>query len=952
MNKKLAKLPLALCLLLLLSLFTPGLQGNLNAETKEQTLADLPIEVGEKENLGPAALAAKAQGVAIGENEVYYAINGNPARFYAADAKTGEVIYTESLPGSDVVWGMTVGADGNVYFAGTNDGILYRYNVVEETLDKVGKNPSDKWVWQLKSTDDGKIYGATYPRAKVFEYDIETETFVDLGTFKEGQQYARGIGVTDKNLYVGIGTIASLHKMDRETKEVTEIELPITGEETSVSNVWEMGDNLFVAYGTSLLTIDVNTGEVLKEMNWEDLHTFDGLISSRSPHDNNLIYYRDKQSGELWTYHLETHDIQAVEPRIQLPASAVKSFEWIKDDNGTEVLAILHHQLEYSIYNPITKSLTVSYPEAEMQGLTIQSLEIGPDNNVYMGGYQGSFGVFDIDKEEYILRERDPHQIEGMGFLNGDVYLGTYGGSRIYKYDPEQDFEYNNGVPWDNPEMVYQIKDDQSRPFTFEAGENKLFIGTIPDYGKLGGSLTIYDAQTDEWTSTRNVIENQSIIGLAYHDGILYGGSSTAGGLGVAASEERAKMFAYDLSTEEYSIFDLDVKGLKAPKMIGELSIGPDNNLWGVAYGINDNGENNSVVFAMDPETKEILKSTELYTGVAGGSSWRPFYLRWDDSGYLYTTAGRYLTVIDPDTMASKQLIEEKVDLMDLDANGDIYYASGANLHKLSTNLIDDEEIEKLNIALINEIEDVIVDFGTSIDELKLPETVDVTLSDDSIVNIPVNWDIGQPEFDPHTSGTYTFTGSLDISNLDNIGNSNELVATLNVFVKEEITDEEETEEEPKDLIIEDITSLKDLVVDQETKIEDLDLPTHVELILSDASSISVPVIWENSEPLFDGNKSGTYVFTGTLDLSKRPNVLNPSGLTATLNVIVKEIESDEEKPVVPSKPSDNSDSDKNDEVGSKLPSTATSIFNIMLIGLVLIVIGSGVIFRRRKLKA
>ncbi|QGS69538.1 hypothetical protein CV093_18485 [Oceanobacillus sp. 143] len=188
--------------------------------------------------------------------------------------------------------GMTIGSDGNVYFSGTYNGILYRYLVDEKRLEQVGKNPSDNWVWQLDATEDGKIYGATYPNAKVFEFDIETDTFTDLGTFFEDQLYARGIGVTEENLYVGIGTTAHLIKMNRETGERTEIPLPITGESTSVSNIWEYGNNLFVAYGTSLLTIDATTGEVLNTMNWEDEHTFDGLISSPSPYDEILYIYQ------------------------------------------------------------------------------------------------------------------------------------------------------------------------------------------------------------------------------------------------------------------------------------------------------------------------------------------------------------------------------------------------------------------------------------------------------------------------------------------------------------------------------------------------------------------------------------------------------------------------------------------------------------------------------------
>lgn len=650
---------------------------------KESNILDFPIEYGKPINHGPAALAAKSQGVAIGDGELYYATNGSPATFYAADAETGEKIFSEALPGSDVVWAMVVGPDGNVYFAGTYNGILYRYVVKEKRLEQLGKNPSDNWVWQLEASHDGKIYGATYPNAKVFEYDIESAQFKDLGTFYEGQQYARGLGITEESLYVGTGTTAYLMKMDLASGERTEIQLPITGVSTSISNIWEYGNNIFVAYGTSLVTIDKTTGEEKNTMDWQDEHTFDGLISSPSPYDENILYYINKNTQQLWTYDMTTHETAKVEPTVQLPATPAKAMRWIKDNSGKDVLAILHHQIEYSIYDPTTNSVKVSYPEVDMQGLLMQSLEIGEDQKIYMGGYQGSFGVFDTSIDQYILQERDPHQIEGIGFLNGDVYLGTYGGAKIYKYDPNQPFTFSGGKSGENPVLVQDIDGDQSRPFTFTSGDNKLFVGTISDYGRLGGALTIYDAKTNKWNTIRNIIKNQSIIGLAYHDGKVFGGSTISGGLGIDPTEPKAKMFEYDVATGNHEAFDLHVDGLEKPEMIGELSAGPDGNIWGVAWGLDEAGSFNTVIFAMNPDNREIVKRTQLYKGVNRGSQWRPFFIRWDNLGYLYTTAGRTLTVIDPETMKSKQLVTGNVNLMDVDKEGNIYYSADHNLYQL-----------------------------------------------------------------------------------------------------------------------------------------------------------------------------------------------------------------------------------------------------------------------------
>ncbi|MFK4997036.1 hypothetical protein ACI2OX_04005 [Bacillus sp. N9] len=111
-----------------------------------------------------------------------------------------------------------------------------------------------------------------------------------------------------------------------------------------------------------------------------------------------------------------------------------------------------------------------------------------------------------------------------------------------------------------------------------------LFTGTVPDYGKLGGTFAMFDSKSNTWDAYENFISNQSIIGLAYKDGKVFGGSSIWGGLGVNPSETTAKMFEFDVHTKESTVFSLHVPGLKHPQMIGELSFGPDG-LYGALPG-------------------------------------------------------------------------------------------------------------------------------------------------------------------------------------------------------------------------------------------------------------------------------------------------------------------------------------------------------------------------------
>ena len=655
---------------------------------EEVSVLTLPYEFGAPVSLGDATLVSKTAGGAVGNGEIYFGTNGSPAVFYAVDALTGEVNFKEALPGEDVIWAVTIGADQNVYVAGTQTGKLYRYEPKMKKLENLGVNPSNKWVWDLDASADGKIYGSTYAsqNGKTFVYDIATGQFTDLGVAMPGQDYVRGSGVSGNYFYAGTGTTAYLFRYDRETLEKTEISLPITGTSTSISNVYAYGGKLFVVYGTSLIIMDESTYEVLHQINWQSPHAFDGLLSSPSPYDENLIYFRNKVTSQLWTYNLSTDEFAIVvdgeDKEITLSPLASKAMDWVEIKEGPKagrkVLVIMDNEINVTLYDPMDHSLTTHSPKVSKVGIDIQSLETGPDGNLYIGGYQGAMSVYDTQLGAFTVQEKEPHQIEGIGFLNDKVYFGIYGGAVIYEYDPTQPFKMGT-----NPKVIHDIQNGQSRPFTFTSGEDKLFIGTISDYGLLGGALTVYDSVAETWKEHRNIVENQSVIGLAYLDGKVYGGTSIWGGLGIEPSETEARLFEWDIATEVATYIGKPNVPNFSPQMIGELSIGPDGNIWGIMWGSTPTSDSAFALFVMNPETKEIIKSRIMNTG-AKASSWRPFFMRWgQEDGLLYTTLGRELYVFDPDTLASIKLVNDYVHLMTLGLDGSIYYAQGSKLMKM-----------------------------------------------------------------------------------------------------------------------------------------------------------------------------------------------------------------------------------------------------------------------------
>ncbi|MFK4997037.1 hypothetical protein ACI2OX_04010 [Bacillus sp. N9] len=203
-----------------------------------------------------------------------------------------------------------------------------------------------------------------------------------------------------------------------------------------ISNIWEYNNRLFVVNGTSLHILDLETYEPIRSMNWSDEIASDGFISPPSPLNSDLVYFKNKNTFHLWTYNIATDEISKVEPTINLPTTSTKTMKWLKKD-GKDVLAMISTRNEYVIYDPTTGASNTMYPKVDLSGLDIQALEAGPDGNIYLSGYQGSIAVYDTKAMKYTLQERDPHQIEGIGFLNGKVYMGAYGGARMYEYDPK-----------------------------------------------------------------------------------------------------------------------------------------------------------------------------------------------------------------------------------------------------------------------------------------------------------------------------------------------------------------------------------------------------------------------------------------------------------------------------------------------------------------------------------
>jgi hypothetical protein len=196
----------------------------------------------------------------------------------------------------------------------------------------------------------------------------------------------------------------------------------------------------------------------------------------------------------------------------------------------------------------------------------------------------------------------------------------------------------------------------------------KIYIGSYPGYGLLGGAISVYDPKTSEKRIYRHIVQNQSIASLAYIDklDLIAAGSSVRGGGGTRAIEKEAKLILWD-PKEEKKIFEIiPVSGART---ILSLAMSIDGKL----YGITDNEK----VFVFDVGKREIQKVFDLEFKEPIEISLQP-----GPEGKLYGLSKEAIFFIDPKNDQLSLLVKSPVSITSgMAISGrKIYYGSDAHL--------------------------------------------------------------------------------------------------------------------------------------------------------------------------------------------------------------------------------------------------------------------------------
>lgn len=622
-------------------------------------------------NLGTQVTGVSVNMGAIGKDSagndlLYTAVQGKPAMFTVIDIKTATILKTIPLPGSIVAWAFAVATDGTVYIGTTSNGHLMTYTPGSNTVTDLGQAiAGETSIWDLEWVPSlNQIYGGTADHNKLFKYTT-SGGFVDLGSMVAGESHVRSLAFNAATglLYAGVGSNAHLIEYNRSTGTKTNILPAAYADQNFVYDLDLVNGKLILRMDPdpNIVVMDPTTRAVIK--------AFPGNsrgVSPLSPIDDKFYY---TYSNILYSYDFSSNSTTNLNVNLQ-GAALNYAFVQLNQSNfpGYTMVGLAGNggkMYKYNLSTGYTEIVTLPLPA---QPIDIFEIGKGSDGNIYSSGFvSGGTGVYNPTNGS-IVTYKGIGQAESMAALGSNMYFGKYPDAVIFKYNPSNPWDTSAG----NPIEVFRLSSSQQdRPLAMTGlpSANKLYVGTAPDYGTLGGALTVYDQVANTYTSTRNILNQQSVTSLAILNNELFGGGSIYGGIGSTPTETQAKMFIYNTTTGTKVTELVPVTG---KKLITGLIAGPDGNIWGFADG---------TLFTLSPTTRTITYTSNLFPSFSNRLYGAVMEI--GNDGWVYGTIGGTLFKLHPTTKVMT-VMRNKGDANRLakDNQGNFYFENGSNLFK------------------------------------------------------------------------------------------------------------------------------------------------------------------------------------------------------------------------------------------------------------------------------
>ena len=515
-----------------------------------------------------------------------------------------------AMPNNDVgSHGGALGADGNIYIVGYGTGGAYRFNVADETFEKLPCDlPKEEYPWDAIGHSNGCIYFGTYPSAYFGEYSPADGEWTLWKQPVPDTKYVCNLSVSDDGAvrFRAFGPAEVWMSFDPVTRAFTAAEKPGSTESAVAiplpdpppdDDSWKTpysvaGRRFAVAFPSGRL-YELPDGQAPVLLGETGCHAEPTWWLKASGHSLTGVSY----FGGLFRYDLATG-----------------AFERGHLDNRAP------------------------------GGNSIMFLEsVGP--RCAVGANYSQQNLFAVDPETGAITESpgaiarvpgEPMCAVGFG---GRAYLGIYVNSVISVYDPTRPFAFD-----ENPRRIAMLGEQyaQTRPRAAVTDGRRVFISSDSAYNHLGGALAVIDPETEKVDVYHHLIPDQNLPSLAYDPatGLLWGGTDRWGQMrSHPPTQESALVYAFDPVTRE---------------LAHSLALWPGSDVT-MVHGVGDGGvllaSSGNEVALVDTRTREVLYRGALPIAVPGmlrrGSDGRSYCLsggtlyRWDFSAGCITPVAK-----------------------------------------------------------------------------------------------------------------------------------------------------------------------------------------------------------------------------------------------------------------------------------------------------------------------
>lgn len=409
----------------------------------------------------------------------------------------GEPIWVETRSFGRGSFTLGRGADGNLYLYSGSPGHFLRYEVATGTLADLGAPASPANYWMGHCLDrQGRMLVGTYPGTAIACCDTRTGKVSSLGPVATDarQKYVTRVAADDSGLvYAAVG----LHH-----RELWSVD-PTSGAKRQI-----LPADLTEAQGAP----DVWTGT-------------DGHVYGKTG-DREFRCHPD---------------------RIEVTAVAERRQDATRLQAGPDRVLGVDEAGQLRLEDAAGAVRSVATPYAG-RPVSLYSVACERGGRLWGGGlFPGLLWSYDLASGQMTNHGMVPHgAIQIYDIVSGEagLYIASYMGCHIDRFDPDQPRKVH-----ENPFRIAASVTGQERPNQWECGpDGKLYFGTTPAKGRLGGALVQVDPATRAWRQWPCPIPDLSLTYLAAipETGELLACTSVAGGSSAIPLAEEAAIYLWD----------------------------------------------------------------------------------------------------------------------------------------------------------------------------------------------------------------------------------------------------------------------------------------------------------------------------------------------------------------------------------------------------------------------